>query len=56
VGTKVDFEALCARLAERKIGLQPLVDRVFAFDETKDALDHMLAGRHVGKIVVKVAE
>ncbi|KAM0263736.1 hypothetical protein ACHAQJ_001051 [Trichoderma viride] len=56
VGSRIDFEALCAHLAERKIGLQPLVDRVFAFDEAKDALDHMSAGRHVGKIIIKVAE
>ncbi|RFU77884.1 hypothetical protein TARUN_4352 [Trichoderma arundinaceum] len=56
VGTKLDFEALCAHLANRKIALQPLVDRVFAFDEVKDGLDYMWAGRHVGKVIVKVAE
>ncbi|UKZ81765.1 hypothetical protein TrVFT333_009538 [Trichoderma virens FT-333] len=56
VGTKSDFEALNAHLAERKISLQPLIDRVFALDEAKDAVDHMAAGRHVGKIIIKVAE
>ncbi|KAL7956802.1 GroES-like protein [Trichoderma compactum] len=56
VGSKLDFEALNAHLEERKISLQPLVDRVFALDEAKDAVDHMIAGRHVGKIIIKVAE
>ncbi|KAL7931785.1 GroES-like protein [Trichoderma chlorosporum] len=56
VGTKLDFETLNAHLSKRKISLQPLVDRVFALDEAKDAVDHMVAGRHVGKIIVKVAE
>ncbi|KAL7794282.1 GroES-like protein [Trichoderma ceciliae] len=56
VGTKIDFEALCAHLAKRKIGLQPLVDRVFAFDEAKDAFDYMYEGRHVGKVIIKVAD
>ncbi|KAL6901155.1 GroES-like protein [Trichoderma evansii] len=56
VGSKMDFEALCAHLAEKKIGLQPLLDRVFTFDEAKDAFDHMIAKRHAGKIIIKVAE
>ncbi|KAL7943697.1 GroES-like protein [Trichoderma barbatum] len=56
VGTKIDFEELNAHLAKRNIGLQTLVDRVFAFDEAKEAIDYMFAGRHVGKIIVKVAE
>lgn len=37
VGSKMEFEALCAHLVESKSGLQPLLDRVFAFDEAKDA-------------------
>ncbi|KAL7907083.1 GroES-like protein [Trichoderma velutinum] len=56
VGTKIDFEEFNAHLEKRKINLQPLVDRVFALDEGKEAFDYLLAGRHVGKIIVKVAE
>ncbi|KAH6608271.1 hypothetical protein Trco_004584 [Trichoderma cornu-damae] len=56
IGSRVDFEDLCAHLAERKIRLQPLVDRTFAFDEAKEAIDYMWAGRHVGKVIVKAAE
>ncbi|PNP55958.1 hypothetical protein THARTR1_03895 [Trichoderma harzianum] len=56
VGSKRDFEDLNAYLEKRKISLAPLLDRVFALDEAKEAFDHMIAGRHVGKIVIKVAE
>lgn len=56
MGTRLDFENLNAYLAERKIGLKTLVDKVFAFDEAKEGFDYMYAGRHVGKIIVKVAE
>jgi len=34
--------------------LEPVIDRVFAFDEFRSALEHMQAGRHFGKIVVRV--
>ncbi|KAK1239337.1 hypothetical protein MKX07_008825 [Trichoderma sp. CBMAI-0711] len=56
VGTRLDFESLNAHLAQRKIALKTLVDKVFAFDEAKEAFDYMYAGRHVGKIIVKVVE
>ncbi|KAK0757127.1 hypothetical protein N5P37_010656 [Trichoderma harzianum] len=56
VGSKRDFEELNSHLEKRKISLAPLLDRVFTLDETKEAFDHMIAGRHVGKIIIKVAE
>jgi NADPH:quinone reductase-like Zn-dependent oxidoreductase len=34
--------------------LRPVVDRVFKFDEARDALRYMQSGQHVGKIVVRV--
>jgi NADPH:quinone reductase-like Zn-dependent oxidoreductase len=35
--------------------LEPVIDRVFAFDEVREALRHMESGAHFGKIVVKIA-
>lgn len=56
MGSRIEFEELCAHLERRKIGLQSLVDRVFAFGEAKEAFDYVWAGHHVGKVIVKIAE
>ena len=37
-------------------GLRPVVDSVFEFTEVRAALDHMVTGCHLGKIVVRVAD
>lgn len=42
------------RMAERK--LVPLIDRVFAFDQLPAAREHMQADRHVGKVVLQIAD
>jgi alcohol dehydrogenase len=34
--------------------IRPVMDRVFPFDETKDAVDYVENGRTKGKVVVKV--
>jgi NADPH:quinone reductase-like Zn-dependent oxidoreductase len=36
-------------------GLQPVVDRVFTFDQVKEAYRHMESGSHFGKVVIAVA-
>jgi alcohol dehydrogenase len=36
-------------------GLKPLVDRVFAFDEAREAFSHLEAGAHMGKVVINCA-
>jgi NADPH:quinone reductase-like Zn-dependent oxidoreductase len=35
--------------------IKPAVDRIFGFDEVKAAFQHMGAGAHFGKIVIRVA-
>ena len=35
-------------------GLRPVIDRVFPFDEAREALHHLQAARHVGKVVISV--
>ncbi|KAK3327065.1 chaperonin 10-like protein [Cercophora scortea] len=54
LGSKLQFEELNRFLEEKQVRLQPLVDRVFEFDESKAAFDYLYSGRHVGKIVIKV--
>jgi NADPH:quinone reductase-like Zn-dependent oxidoreductase len=53
VGSTEMFEAMNALISVHKI--RPVVDRVFGFDEVKAAFNHMAAGAHFGKIVVRVA-
>lgn len=36
--------------------IRPVVDRVFKFEEGKDALKYLYSGGHFGKVVVKVKE
>ena len=35
-------------------GLQPVVDRVFTFDQAREAFRHMASGAHFGKVVIAV--
>jgi NADPH:quinone reductase-like Zn-dependent oxidoreductase len=34
-------------------GLKPIVDRVFGFDEAREAFSHLESGAHLGKIVIR---
>lgn len=52
VGSRAHFEAL-GRAVEAS-ALRPVVDRVFDFDALPDALAHVAAGRHFGKVVLRV--
>ncbi|WP_296597617.1 NAD(P)-dependent alcohol dehydrogenase [Phenylobacterium sp.] len=36
-------------------GLKPIVDRVFPFEEARDAFAHLESGAHLGKVVVRCA-
>ena len=37
-------------------GVRPVVDRVFGFEEGREALEYLFSGQHFGKVVVKVDE
>jgi NADPH:quinone reductase-like Zn-dependent oxidoreductase len=52
VDSRANFEKLVAFLEEHP--LEPAIDRRFPFDRLPDALRHMEAGAHFGKIVVEV--
>ncbi len=53
VGSRAMFEDMNKAIAVNK--LQPVIDRVFEFDEIGDALRHMESGSHFGKVVVKIS-
>ena len=52
VGPRESFEALNRAVALH--GMRPVVDRVFPLEEARAAMEHMAAGGHFGKIVVRV--
>ncbi|CAM2065097.1 NAD(P)-dependent alcohol dehydrogenase [Sulfidibacter corallicola] len=53
VGSRADFKAYLAFLAEHR--LEPVIDRVFeGLDQASSAFEVMAAGRHFGKIVVRI--
>jgi NADPH:quinone reductase-like Zn-dependent oxidoreductase len=48
VGTPAEFESMLRAVEQHR--LQPIVDRVFAFDELRAALEYLASGAHFGKI------
>ena len=53
VGSRAMFEQL-VRFATAT-GLQPVVDRVFTFEQAREAYRYMESGSHFGKVVIAVA-
>ena len=51
MGSRESFEALLRAIALNR--LKPVVDRVFAFDELRAALDHLASGAHFGKVCIR---
>jgi NADPH:quinone reductase-like Zn-dependent oxidoreductase len=52
VGSRGMFEDMNRAIAVNR--LRPVVDRVFPFDEAREALRHLAAAGHVGKVVIAV--
>ena len=52
VGSRAMFEQM--NTAVTKARLRPVVDRVFAFDQAREAFLHMESASHFGKIVIRV--
>jgi len=52
VGSRKMFEDMNAFFANHRI--EPVIDRVFGFDEAPDALRYLSSAKHFGKIVVKI--
>jgi NADPH:quinone reductase-like Zn-dependent oxidoreductase len=52
VGSRRMFEDLLAAMAANK--LKPIIDRVYAFDEVREAIARMESGEKIGKVVIRV--
>jgi NADPH:quinone reductase-like Zn-dependent oxidoreductase len=53
VGSRAMFAAMNQALTQNRI--EPVIDKIFAFEETSAALRHLESGKHFGKIVVRIA-
>ena len=53
VGSRDDLQDVVRIVAAS--GVRPVIDRVFGFDEVPAAFAHLAAGRHVGKVVIRLA-
>jgi len=51
MGQKIVFRKLWNFTSDK---IQPIVDKVFTFDQAKGASEYLTAGSHFGKVVVKV--
>ena len=53
VGSVAMFERL-VRVLERS-NIDPVIDRVFPFEETRAAYEHLASGAHFGKVVIRLS-
>ncbi|MCB1966860.1 MAG: zinc-binding dehydrogenase, partial [Candidatus Accumulibacter sp.] len=51
VGHRDGFEAMLRAIDQHR--LQPVVDRVFAFEELKQAMAYLKSGAHFGKVCIR---
>lgn len=52
-GPKERFDEMLGLYGKKEI--RPVVDRVFEFDQAKEALMYLFSGGHFGKVVIKIA-
>ena len=52
VGSRQMFEAMNRAIASHRI--EPVIDRVFPFEEAREAYVHLKGATHVGKVVVRI--
>ena len=51
VGSRDGFEAMARAVGQH--GIRPEIDRVFPFEELRQALEHLASGAHFGKVCVQ---
>jgi NADPH:quinone reductase-like Zn-dependent oxidoreductase len=51
VGSRDGFEAMLRAIGQHR--LEPVVDRVFAFEALEEAMAHLKAGAHFGKVCIR---
>lgn len=52
VGSKQDFQDVNRFLEEKRVRLDRIIDRTFAFDDAKAAFEYLESGKHMGKVVI----
>ncbi|MDB5296566.1 MAG: NAD(P)-dependent alcohol dehydrogenase [Phycisphaerales bacterium] len=52
VGSRDAFEAMNRAIAVN--GIKPVIDRVFPFEQAREAYRHLQSGSHFGKVVIRV--
>ena len=53
VGSRAMFEAMNSAISNSR--LKPVIDRVFPFDQAKEAMNYLESGAHFGKVCIRVA-
>jgi NADPH:quinone reductase-like Zn-dependent oxidoreductase len=53
VGSRDSFEAMNRAIEMGK--LRPVIDRVFEFEEARQALEYLASGAHFGKVCIRIA-
>ncbi|WP_235578838.1 MULTISPECIES: NAD(P)-dependent alcohol dehydrogenase [unclassified Rhodococcus (in: high G+C Gram-positive bacteria)] len=53
VGPRLNFEAVLAAMATEET--RPVIDRIYPFDDYREAYRRLESGKHVGKVVIDVA-
>ena len=51
VGHRDSFEAMTRAMAQHQV--KPVIDRVFSFEELKEAMEYLRQGKHFGKICIR---
>ncbi|KAI0689391.1 NAD-P-binding protein [Cytidiella melzeri] len=54
IGSRTQFEQMNRLIVARQI--KPIVDKVFSFEQAESAYKYLESQKHVGKVVIKVAE
>ncbi|KDQ55988.1 hypothetical protein JAAARDRAFT_59442 [Jaapia argillacea MUCL 33604] len=54
VGPRTQFESMNRLISAQN--LKPVVNRVFAFDEARQAFEYLKSQKHIGKVVIKVTD
>lgn len=54
VGDRIGLEALSRAMSATR--LKPVIDKVFRFDEARDAFAYLESGAHFGKVVIRVGQ
>ncbi len=54
VGSREMFEAMNRAIIQH--GIHPIIDKVFPFEEARQAYRHLESGAHFGKVVIRVGQ